>query len=228
MKTKIIDSFERLPLGTYLDIMDACKADIDETDRQIRIISLLSGIDEGDLLRMPIADFRALSVKARFLESEIPETKRPLTKTMHLGDVTVSVTTKVTKITTAQYIDCQTFIQQPERLVELLACFLIPTGCEYNEGYDIDEVYTAIRDNLMVTDAQALAAFFFRRFHRLIGSFLIYSIWLARRIKDKETRKKMTEEAKAAWEAFRSAGDGLQMLTRYLIPPASRGLQYGA
>jgi len=227
MKPKIIDSYEALPLGTYLDIMAACKAEMDETDRQIRIVSLLSGLDEDELLRMPIADFRSLSVKAKFLEDEIPEQKRPLTKTIRLGDLTVEVTTKVTKITTAQYIDCQTFIQDPARLVELLACFLIPKGCEYNEGYDIDEVYQAIRDHLMVTEAHALSAFFFRRYQTLIGASLLYSVLMAKGIRDKTKRREMTTKAKAAWTAFRRSGDGSQTWTRLLIPPASRGLQYG-
>lgn len=228
MKARIIDSYDRLPLGTYLDIMAACKDDMEETDRQVRIVSLLSGIDEDTLLRMPIAEFRSLSVKARFLETEIPQRNHPLTKTLTLGDMTLRVVTKVTKITTAQYIDFQTFVQDPARLVELLACFLVPEGCEYNEGYDIDDVYAAIREHMMVTDAHAMAAFFFRRLQQLTGSFLYYSVLMAKRIKDKTKRRTMTEQARKALEDFRIAGDGWQTLTRWLIPPASRGLRYGA
>lgn len=228
MKAKIIDSYATLPLGVYLDIMALCKdKDIEESDRQVRIVSLLSGIDEDTLLRMPIADFKALSVRARFLEDEIPPQRGLTARTMRLGDMTVAVTTKVTKITTAQYIDFQTFSKDPDRIVELIACFLIPEGCEYNEGYDIDDVYTAIREYLTVTEAHRLAAFFFSRWTRLIGSTLVYSALLTRTIKDKGTRRKMMAQIKEAWTGFRSVGDGWQMLTRYLLPPASRGLQYG-
>lgn len=229
MKTKMIDSYERLPLGAYLDIMALVRDEsMDEADRQVAIVSLLSGVPEADLLRMPIADFRALSVQARFLEEQIPERKLPPTRTMRLGDLTVTVTTKVTRITTAQYIDFQTFIGDPSRLAELLSCFLIPFGCEYGEGYDPAEVHEAIRTHMMVTDAQALAAFFFSRLQRLTGSILIYSAMTARRIREREKRMKAKEECRKAWETFRSAGDGWRTLTRWLVPPASRGLRYGA
>lgn len=229
MKTKMIDSYDKLPLGIYLDILAVCEdGDMDETDRQVRIVSLLSGSDEPDLLRMPIAGFRAMSVKAAFLEEEVPPRTRPLTKTLHLGDMEVAVLTKVTQVTTAQFVDYQSFVGDRSRLVETLACFLIPVGCDYNEGYDMQDVYQAIRDYLTVTDARALAAFFLRRWMRLLGSSLIYSRVMAMRIRDRKTRTRMKAETRRAWEAFTRNGDGWITFAHLLIPPASRGLRYGA
>lgn len=226
-KNKIIDSYDILPLGTYLDIVALCREEMEEADRQVKIVSLLSGIDEDALLRMPIADFRALSVRTRFLETEAEPGKRPVTRTMQLGDMTVRVTTKVTDITTAQYIDFQTFSKDAEHLVELLACFLIPEGCDYGEGYDMDDVYTAIRDHLTVTEAQSLAAFFFSRWTRLIGASLLYSVLMAKRIKDKGRRKEVTEKAKEAWTDFRRSGVGSPTWTPSLLPSARRGIPFG-
>ena len=48
---KIIDSYDTLPLGIYLDIMALCEdAAMEEDDRQLQIISLLTGEDEDTLL----------------------------------------------------------------------------------------------------------------------------------------------------------------------------------
>ena len=171
---KIIDSYDKLPLGVYLDIVALVEdTDLEEDDRQLSIIALLTGEDEDTLLKLPILDFRRLAEKARFLEEQVP---RPaaVPKVIRLGGIDLVPTTKVTKITTAQFVDYQTFAKEGhKRLVEQLSCFLIPSGCEYNEGYDIEDVQTAIRDNLTVTQAQGLAAFFFSRWTRLVGSSLI-------------------------------------------------------
>lgn len=225
---KIIDSYDKLPLGVYLDIVALCEdPDIEEDDRQMSIIALLTGEDEDTLLKLPILDFRRLAEKARFLEEQVP---RPaaVPKVIRLGGIDLIPTTKVTKITTAQFVDYQTFAKEGhKRLVEQLSCFLIPAGCEYNEGYDIEDVQTAIRDNLTVTQAQGLAAFFFSRWTRLVGSSLIYSALMVRRIRPKAKRREMQAQIRQAWAAFRRNGDGSTAFALSVIPPIRRGTRYG-
>ena len=225
---KIIDSYDKLPLGVYLDIVALVEdTDLEEDDRQLSIIALLTGEDEDTLLKLPILDFRRLAEKARFLEEQVP---RPaaVPKVIRLGGIDLVPTTKVTKITTAQFVDYQTFAKEGhKRLVEQLSCFLIPSGCEYNEGYDIEDVQTAIRDNLTVTQAQGLAAFFFSRWTHLVGSSLIYSALMARRIRPKAKRREMQAQIRQAWEAFKKNGDGSTAFALSVIPPIRRGTRYG-
>lgn len=222
---KIIDSYDKLPLGIYLDIMALVEdTTLEEDDRQLSIIALLTGETEDALLKLPILDFRRLAEKARFLEDQVP---RPaaVPKVIRLGGVDLIPTTKVTKITTAQFVDYQTFAKEGhKRLVEQLSCFLIPAGCEYNEGYDIDYVQNAIRDYLTVTQAQGLAAFFFRRWTVLVGSSLIYSALMARKIRPKEKRKEMKAQIRQAWEDFKKNGDGSTAFAWSVIPPIRRGV----
>lgn len=225
---KIIDSYDKLPLGVYLDIMALVEdTTLEEDDRQLSIIALLTGETEDTLLKLPILDFRKLAEKARFLEEEVP---RPaaVPKVIRLGGIDLIPTTKITKITTAQFVDYQTCVKEGnKRLVEMLSCFLVPAGCEYNEGYDIDYVQNAIRDYLTVTQAQGLAAFFFRRWTALVGSSLIYSALMARRIRPKEKRKEMKEQIKSTWEDFKRNGDGSIMFALWAIPPIRRGSPSG-
>lgn len=225
---KIISSYDTLPLGIYLDIMDLCEDEgMEEDDRQLQIIALLTGETEDALLRLPILEFRALADKAKFLELEIP---RPaaVPARIRLGDLTLIPTTKVTKITTAQFVDFQTFSKEGhKRLVEQISCFLIPDGCEYGEGYDMDEVHAVIREYLTVTQAQGLAAFFFGRWMRLLGSSLFYSALMARKIKDKTKRKETQDRISQALAAFRRSGDGSTAFAWSLIPPIRRGIPCG-
>ena len=222
---KIIDSYDKLPLGVYLDIMALVEdTTLEEDDRQLSIIALLTGETEDALLKLPILDFRRLAEKSRFLDEQVP---RPaaVPKVIRLGGFDLVPTTKVTKITTAQFVDYQTFAKEGhKRLVEQLSCFLIPSGCEYNEGYDIDTVQSAIRDNLTVTQAQGLAAFFFVRWTRLVGSSLIYSTLMVRKIRPKEKRKEMKAQIRQAWEDFKRNGDGSTAFAWSVIPPIRRGV----
>ena len=44
---KIIDTYDKLPLGIYIDIMALCEdKDLEEDDRQLQIIALLTGETE--------------------------------------------------------------------------------------------------------------------------------------------------------------------------------------
>lgn len=225
---KIIDSYDTLPLGIYLDIMALCEdAAMEEDDRQLQIISLLTGETEDTLLKLPILEFRELARKAQFLEVEAPRPAAMPAK-LRLGDMTLIPTTKVTKLTTAQFVDYQTFAKEGhKRLVEQLSCFLIPQGCDYGEGYDMEEVHAAIREYLTVTQAQGLAAFFFGRWRRYVGSTLIYSAWKAKRIREPKTREETLSRIREAQAAFKSAGDGSTAFAWSAIPPIRRGIPCG-
>ena len=99
-------------------------------------------------------------------------------------------TTDIRKMTTAQYIDFQTFSKEGEKkLIEVLSCFLIPKGKKYNEDYDILEVQKALRNYLTIPNCLALSAFFLAKFNRSIKGMLIYSKWIAK-IKLKKGKEK--------------------------------------
>lgn len=225
---KIIDSYDKLPLGIYLDIMALCEeGGMEEDDRQLQILALLTGESEDTLLKLPILEFRELARKAQFLEVEAPRPAAMPAK-LRLGDMTLIPTTKVTKLTTAQFVDYQTFAKEGhKRLVEQLSCFLIPQGCEYGEGYDMEDVHAAIREYLTVTQAQGLAAFFFSRWERFVGSTLIYSAMMAKRIKDPKKKEETLSRIREARAAFKSAGDGSTAFAWSAIPPIRRGIPCG-
>ena len=202
MKETIIDSYARLPMGTYLDIQ-AVNADEtrEDVDKQVGIIALLTNKSEREILTMPIADYRELAAAAEFL-GEQPRIPHRIADAYVCGDFKLKPTRDLTKITTAQYIDFQTFAPEGEaKAVELLSVFLVPEGLAYNDGYDIAEVQAAIRANLTVLDALALTAFFLRRYAALIKAT---ETSLSRRIR-KERNKAKREKIETAMERLRRA-----------------------
>lgn len=228
----MIESYDKLPVGIYMEIVKLYEEEMEDFDRILKVISLLSGKPENELLKMPIADFTVLAGKARFVEGSIPQ-KKGIAKEYRLGDMTLVATRNVTDMTTAQYVDFQTVSAMGrDKIVEMLAVFLVPKGMDYLEGYDIAEVQSAIGDNLSVTDATALLAFFLNSSKTLMQLTLTYlrvELWRMRRKRKmaKERMEQMTEQISQLQTALQESGDGWTMCARWLQSPISLGRMFG-
>ena len=190
-----IDNYRDLPVGKYEEIVRLCNEEMTEVDRKVAILSVLTGKTEDEILHLPLPVFTEYSAKSRFLERECPENLIPgVSKVYHLGGFVLLPVTDIRKITAAQYIDFQTFSAQKEtRMVEMLSCFLVPKGMDYNEGYDVLEVHQAIREEMSVAEMLALIAFFFGRFIKSIHRMQTYSM---RALKKKDPARAMEMEKK--------------------------------
>lgn len=213
----VIDSYARLPIGLYLDIVDVSRLDMDELDKQVRILSMLAGTTEAAILALPVPTYKEYVAAAAFLGQPCKEGR--IASSYKLGEFSLVPTTDIAKLTAAQYIDFQTLSREGEsKTVELCSVFLVPKGCRYNDGYDIADVQRAIRENLTVQDVISLAAFFLTKYVASIVSSLTYCNRTIRRLKDPkakaEIQARMTD-AQAQLDRLRSmsAGDGLRTST---------------
>lgn len=186
----MIDNYNLLSVGKYLQIQDIAKEEeLSDIDKQVAIIAVLADLSEDAVLDLPIMEYKALAEKSKFLEKPMNVPKN-IASTYTLDGWELVPTTDIRKMTTAQYIDFQTFSKEGEKkLIEVLSCFLIPRGKKYNEDYDILEVQKALRNYLTITNCLALSAFFLAKFNRSIKGMLIYSKWIAK-IKLKKGKEK--------------------------------------
>ena len=192
---KIIDNYRKLPIGKYNEIVKLCETEMDEVDRKVKIVGILTGLTDDEVLALPLTDFTECCAKAKFIDLPCPETLIPsVSKSYPVGGFNLVPVTDMRKVTTAQYIDFLAFSKDKEHnIVEMLSCFLVPKGMDYNEGYDILDVHTAIKEEMSVAEVLALLAFFFGSWTRSINSTLSSSERMARRVKDKEKRQMMME-----------------------------------
>lgn len=192
---KIIDNYRKLPIGKYNEIVKLCETEMDEVDRKVSIVAILTGLTEDEVLALPITDFTECCAKAKFIDLPCPETLIPsVSKSYPVGGFNLVPVTDMRKVITAQYIDFLAFSKDKEHnIVEMLSCFLVPKGMDYNEGYDILDVHNAIKEEMSVAEVLALLAFFFGSWTRSINSTLSYSERMARRVKDKEKRQMVME-----------------------------------
>ena len=207
---KIIDNYRKLSIGKYLQIVDLCNTEMDEIDRKVRIVGILTGLTDDEVLSLPLTEFTECCAKAQFLDKQCPENLIPsVSKSYPVGGFVLVPVTDMRKVTAAQYIGFQTFSKDREKyIVEMLSCFLIPKGCEYNDGYDILDVHNAIKEEMSVAEVLAVLAFFFKSWTLSLRNTLTYSERMAGKVKDKTKRKKVME----AIAEIRSGmfGDGSQ------------------
>lgn len=209
---KIVNNYRDLTMGKYFDILEVSKDNnLDELEKQVQIISLLSGKTTDEILDLPIGEYRDAVRQMEFLEHPSPDDKIRVARNYFKGGMELIPTTDFRKITTAQYIDFQNLTKLGEdKVVEVVSCFLVPKGCKYGKGYDIADVQKAIREEMTVAEVLALSAFFLRKFALLIHSSLSSC---------KEELKKLpkTEKTKAVMrrilevESLLNDGDGLPM-----------------
>lgn len=209
---KIIDNYRDLPIGLYLEICDIDRReDLEDINKQVSIISVLTGMAEEDIYNLPLEEYRQLAAKSQYLrhpyEGEILTAKNYI-----VGKFTLVPIEDYRKITTAQYIDFQTFAKDAERnIVEILSCMLIPKGKKYNQDYDVLEVQKALREHLCVADALSLLAFFFVQYRQSIKDSLTYSREMAMKLRDPEKKKRMLREIQKEEDRLMKLGDGLRM-----------------
>lgn len=211
---KIIQSYRELPIGDYQDILALCKDEsLEELDRQVKILSILTKVDEDTLLNLPIQDFKVLTSRMGFLEKDLPTKVTRLKDSYMIGKFELVPVTDMRKVITAQYIDFQSFHQAgfEEHFVEILSCLLVPKGKKYNQDYDIIEVQDAIRKDLNVHDAASLYAFFIFSCRESIKDMLTFSLQETQKIKDKEKREKIQGQIKDQIHLLVTNGGGSPM-----------------
>lgn len=207
----MIDSYNKLTLAAWEKIAALDNRTFEEDiDRQVAVLSILDGRSEAELLKLPLPEYIALVPKADFLFKEPkPSTiaSRGLRR-LKLDDTVLVPTTDLRKITTAQYIDFQTLLQQKADIAQLLSCFLVPEGKEYCDGYDIGEIHTLLAETLTVPDALSLRAFFLRKFSDSMRNILTSS-QLMTALAPRKARKEMRRKIREMRDSLKNGGGSM-------------------
>ena len=208
----IIDNFNRLTLGLYQEIQAVSSNEsLEDIDKQVQILSILTGETEEEILHLPITEYKELVVKAGFLDPG-NLSYHPIAKKYLVGRFELIPLRDFRKMETCQYIDFQTYAPDLDNhLVEFLSVILVPKGHRYNEGYDILEVQKAIREEMSVTDGVSLAGFFLTWCRKSIQDSLNYSKQEAAKIKDKTKREEILQRIREQEKLLQTSGDGSQM-----------------
>ena len=225
----MIDNYNALSLGKYVDICDICADSTqDELQKQVAILAILADKTEDEVLTLPILEYKQMAKDLKFLETLPTISGRRIGGKYKVAGQEYKPVTAIGRMTTAQYIDFQGYSTDVlHHLPELCSIFLVPVGKTYNTDYDIVEVQGLFRDNLSVAEANDLIAFFLRKFNDSIKGMLIFSRWEARRKRNKSRRVEMMARIAQAETDLRQSGDGLRMLMQLQRPADAIGTRSG-
>lgn len=187
-------NWQQITISDYMELQEIVNRE-DAVDVEVGIVALLCGVDEDEIGKLPILEYQRLRRESQFI-SKFPEIKGKAPKSITINNNKYDVITDVSKLTTAQYIDFQTYLKMNDMekwLPNILTIFIIPKGMKYgNEDYNIDDLAKDIKEYLPVTTAFEMCGFFQITFLNSIRGTVIY---LESKMK-KMLRKAKTEEEK--------------------------------
>ena len=208
-------SWRDVTIYEYFNLVDRLSDEgLTEYEREVILVSFVMGVAEDKVWDMTIGEFKANQLNTAFMK-EFNVARDCNFKTISIDGEKYDVCTDLHNFTVAQYIDFQTFYAQRKDnaniLASLLACFIIPRGHGYAEGYDVNDLKLKIINGLDILTAEELLFFFLKRYLLLMRATANYFNWAIRRLK----RKGMpVEELEARWEEVKKATlDGLRSLT---------------
>lgn len=191
--------YRSLNLGKYQKCREALKAEGEELDKQVKLLAVLGDCTEDDILNLPLSKYQDKLAEISFL-TKTPEVNSKCPNKLKLGANEYYVCKNVEKLTTAQYIDYQTYMQNKDYdmyLANILACFVIPKGHEYCEGYDPLDVIKDINDHMSVETAMSICFFFRQKSLSSIKHTLRSLEWMMRTVrmtnKNKQVKVKVNE-----------------------------------
>ena len=189
------NSWAMLPIGKYEKIKDIIRDGGENSD--VYVLAVLCDCEVDDVLNAPVSEVMRLKREALFLNTKLDVRTRLKHKNIVIDGVKYVVHTDFRDITTAQYLDFQTFYKDYEKnYCNILACFIIPEGHKYNDGYDALEVAELFREKMPVEVAENALFFSASRSERLYRRGLRRLIWKVTRMeireKDENIRTKLT------------------------------------
>lgn len=175
-------TWKDITLKQFLEIQDIIQVQDDYT-----AINLINCIYNLDCEELPITELKKYTLD--FLKTDIPEVK--LKKHYTLNGRTYDSNFDLTVVTTAQFIDYNNYIKDPN-YVDLLSVFFIPEGHKYNDGYDMKQV----KEDLLQLDICTVksAAFFFDRQLRIL--YKLFQHYSIKRLKKEKVDKKIIDKFK--------------------------------
>lgn len=146
-----------------LEMFDQISQITGEPHEQVpKLLSILSNASEEDILSIPASKFESLGInqKLSFL-AKAPRKALPMAKIEICGKK-FDVSLYPQKWTAGQYLDYSSIIgtETDKKIAKLIACFCVPEGHRYGEGYDFDEVVNLIYKNIDIETALGYAGFF--------------------------------------------------------------------
>lgn len=198
-----IHSWQEVSINTYYDIVDILEDnEIEEYEKNIKILSIICGVDEQKIWDLPILDVKALISKCGWVNNFSFNKNMKFNK-IKLNNEKYIVDADLQHFTTAQYIDFQTLWAKKDLKKyygNILACFIIPRGKTYGNDYDISELAAEIRNTISIVTANEILFFFLKGLVSSIRAIKIYLDFMMKKAMKKQKDPEKMKPLMKQWE----------------------------
>lgn len=231
MELKKKTSWRDVTINEYYDLKEKLSDEsLTPYEQEIAKIAFVNNMTEDEAWSLPINEFRNLQVEALWL-NEFKINEKAKFKSIEINKDKYLINTNLQDFTVAQYIDFQTFYSQRrtnERILgNILACFIIPKGKKYAEGYDITQLVNIINDNVDIMTANEILFFFLLQYLISIRVTMSYFNYRLKKLKKNMKDKEKIKEIEKQWEKMKTnILDGLRLSTMSVSLPETNGMMY--
>ena len=209
----MINNYKDLTLEKYIELYELDIQGLTELDIQSNIIAILSDLTVDEVLDLPIPQYKKLAQQTAFMTVP-PQVKQRKISKIIINGKNFKVLDKIEDMTTGQYIDYQTYLQNNEvkMLPYLLSCLIIPEGEKYGDSNAVEDL-----KQMTVEEALTISNFFTNKSRTLIKTTLRYLEWKMKKnmkkVKDETVKQKMMEAIQKLHllQSLLKDGDGFQM-----------------
>lgn len=191
----IVKDWKDVNLGMWQRMNEITQRE-DEIQRIVGFVALFNNMTEDDVLAMPLDEFKERMKELAWMNVP-PEIEQPKEEYTINGKQYV-LTMNFHKLTTAQYIDFQSYTKS-EDYSQMLSVFLIPKGKKYGEGYDVFETQQDLKQ-MPVGEVLGLMGFFIILYRSWSAALLKYSSRMLRKAAKREKSKELMETVKKTEE----------------------------
>lgn len=211
---RMIKSYSEMSIEKYYELRDNMSEELEPLDFQVRLISILSDMDEDDVLNLPLDKYAEYVADLDFIY-ELPKPRNMFSSTIKINGVKYKLLKDVSKMTAGQYIDFQSYLDNELGVEYTLSTILIPEGKSYGD-YDVMPVIEDIRKCLDIQTAISIRFFFHKKLLNTIKRFLIcLDLMMRNRRMPREKQEQMREARKGIRRMLSSLnGSGSIWLTQ--------------
>ena len=144
-------------------------------EREIRLISVLTGLELGEVRTLDAPSFQLISNSLNFLnttpEKVMPKAEFELNGKKYHADLYPNL------FTAGQFLDYKVIAggEFDKKSARMIACFVYPEGAKYNDGsYDVEDVVNDINEFMSVVEVTGYTNFFMLQYKAYANSLLEY------------------------------------------------------
>lgn len=191
---KIATSWSDVTLEQY-DRLSEIK--IESEEDIIKVLGVLTDLSYNELENLDLNTLNLLCSKIKFLNEEakpcIPTDK------LEIAGRKFNVTLAAQNMKAGQFLSYKQLINVDidKKIARLMACFMIPEGHAFNDGYDTEELITFIYKNMTMVEALSYSNFFIVVFRAYADSMIRYLQKSLKKEKNQELKEQMTIQLEA-------------------------------